>query len=77
MSQMQLQSQRVRRARHHRRNQSAEPCECLRPVIRVFGLLTSFGKLKYAEIRASGIRLVGAGAQVTPFRDNANLDTRL
>ncbi|XP_026833172.1 uncharacterized protein LOC6543559 isoform X2 [Drosophila erecta] len=42
MSQMQLQSQRVRRARHHRRHQSAEPCECLRPVIRVFGLLTSF-----------------------------------
>ncbi|XP_002042674.2 uncharacterized protein LOC6618404 [Drosophila sechellia] len=42
MSLMQLQSQRVRRARHHRRNQSAEPCECLRPVIRIFGLLTSF-----------------------------------
>ncbi|XP_043649884.1 uncharacterized protein LOC122617904 [Drosophila teissieri] len=42
MSQMQLQSQRVRRTRHHRRHQSAEPCECLRPVIRVFGLLTSF-----------------------------------
>ncbi|EDV52346.2 uncharacterized protein Dere_GG16029, isoform C [Drosophila erecta] len=45
MSQMQLQSQRVRRARHHRRHQSAEPCECLRPVIRVFGLLTSFAVL--------------------------------
>ncbi|XP_052844321.1 uncharacterized protein LOC128257371 isoform X1 [Drosophila gunungcola] len=42
MSQMQLQSQRVRRGRHHHRHQSAEPCECLRPVIRVFGLLTSF-----------------------------------
>ncbi|XP_016983490.2 uncharacterized protein LOC108047706 [Drosophila rhopaloa] len=42
MSQMQLQTQRVRRGRHHHRHQSAEPCECLRPVIRVFGLLTSF-----------------------------------
>ncbi|KAH8270409.1 hypothetical protein KR018_009766 [Drosophila ironensis] len=48
MSQMQLQQQqqqRLRRARHHqqrRHNHQSEPCECLRPVIRVFGLLTSF-----------------------------------
>ncbi|KAH8240130.1 hypothetical protein KR032_011412, partial [Drosophila birchii] len=41
ISQMQLQQQRHRRGRHHHRLQSAE-CECLRPVIRVFGLLTSF-----------------------------------
>ncbi|XP_030387859.1 uncharacterized protein LOC115634343 [Scaptodrosophila lebanonensis] len=32
------QQQRLR----HRQHQPTEPCECLRPVIRVFGLLTSF-----------------------------------
>jgi len=64
MSQMQLQTQRVRRGRHHHRHQSAEPCECLRPVIRVFGLLTSFGKLKCPGIHAREMKLLGA--QVTP-----------
>ncbi|XP_001352939.3 uncharacterized protein [Drosophila pseudoobscura] len=46
MSQIQLQQQQQqlhrRGHRHHRRRQPPEPCECLRPVIRVFGLLTSF-----------------------------------
>ncbi|KAH8373377.1 hypothetical protein KR009_004581 [Drosophila setifemur] len=47
MSQMQLQQQhqqqRLRCGRHHLRYvRHSEPCECLRPVIRVFGLLTSF-----------------------------------
>lgn len=44
----QLQRRRRRRweqqQQQQRCRQSAEFCECLRPVIRVFGLLTSFGK---------------------------------
>ncbi|KAH8328271.1 hypothetical protein KR067_007520 [Drosophila pandora] len=43
MSQMQLQQQQQQCRRQRRRhNHQSEPCECLRPVIRVFGLLTSF-----------------------------------
>lgn len=53
MSQMQLQHQQQPCRRQRRRhNHQSEPCECLRPVIRVFGLLTSFGKLKCLEIQA-------------------------
>lgn len=45
MSQPHQQHEQLQR-RRRRCRQPAEPCECLRPVIRVFGLLTSFGKHK-------------------------------
>lgn len=43
MSQPHQQHEQLQRRRRHCR-QPVEPCDCLRPVIRVFGLLTSFGK---------------------------------
>ncbi|KPU78857.1 uncharacterized protein Dana_GF27254, partial [Drosophila ananassae] len=53
MSQMQLQEQQQQCRRQRRRhNHQSEPCECLRPVIRVFGLLTSFAVLvMFIEIK--------------------------
>lgn len=35
--------------RNRRRRQSGEPCDCLRPLIRIFGFISAIGKFQFSK----------------------------